>query len=102
MDLEFFDHPDPFLHAAGALLHAEPVLGSVIASVTERTARELAEGEDSWTPLGTDFPRWWAVVRDEHGAAVSAAMRTAPFAPFPTFSLPMDDEAAGRLARALH
>ena len=37
--LEFFDAPQPFLEAAGKLLAAEPVLGSVIASVTARTAR---------------------------------------------------------------
>ncbi len=29
-------------------------------------------------------------------------MRTAPFRPHPTFSVPMDDEAATALAAALH
>ena len=37
--LEFFESPQAFLDAAGDLLAAEPVLGSVIASVTARTAR---------------------------------------------------------------
>ena len=46
--------------------------------------------------------RWWVVVRDDSGAAVSAAMRTAPFKPHPIFSLPMADEAARALAAALH
>lgn len=102
MDLEFFDAPRSFLDAAGDLLAAEPVLGSVIASVTERTARELAAGQDSWAEVGAPFERWWVVVRDESGAVVSAAMRTAPFRPYPTFALPMSDEAAHAVAAALH
>ncbi|HSU03288.1 MAG TPA: GNAT family N-acetyltransferase [Nocardioides sp.] len=102
MDLEFFDAPQPFLDTAGPLLASEPVLGSVIASVTERTAREVAEGRDSWAEVDAPFARWWVVVRDDSGAAVSAAMRTAPFKPHPSFSLPMDDDAARALAAALH
>ncbi len=102
MDLEFFDVPRPFLDAAGDLLAAEPVLGSVIASVSERTARELAAGHDSWTEVGAPFERWWVVVRDDAGDVVSAAMRTAPFKPYPTFALPMSDEAARAVAAALH
>ena len=78
MELEFFDTPQPFLDVAAPLLAADPVLGSVIASVTERTAREVAAGEDSWTPVGAPFERWWVVVRDASGEVVSAAMRTAP------------------------
>lgn len=102
MDLEFFDAPQPFLDAAGGLLAAEPVLGSVIASFTERTARELADGRDSWAEVGAPFARWWAIVRDDSGAVVSAVMRTAPFKPHPTFALPMTDEAARALAVAVH
>lgn len=102
MELEFFDTPRPFLDAAGELLAAEPVLGSVIASVSERTARELADGHDSWAGVGAPFERWWVVVRDTAGEVVSAAMRTAPFKPYPTFSLPMTDAAARALAAALH
>lgn len=102
MELEFFDTPRPFLDAAGALLAQDPVLGSVIASVSERTARELADGHDSWAGVGAPFARWWVVVRDDAGAVVSAAMRTAPFRPHPTFAMPMDDEAARALAEALH
>lgn len=100
--LEFFDAPGPFLEAAGGLLAAEPVLGSVIASVTERTARELADGHDSWAGADAPFARWWVVVRDADGVAVSATMRTAPFKPYPTFALPMSDAAARELAVALH
>ena len=102
MDLEFFDTPRPFLDAAGALLAQDPVLGSVIASVSERTARELADGHDSWAGVDAPFARWWVVVRDDAGAVVSAAMRTAPFRPHPTFAMPMDEEAARALAAALH
>lgn len=102
MALEFFDAPQPFLDVAAPLLAADPVLGSVIASVTERTAREVAAGHDSWTELGAPFERWWVVVRDASGEVVSAAMRTAPFAPYPTFSMPMVEEAAIDLAAALH
>lgn len=102
MELEFVDHPQSFLDAAGGLLAAEPVLGSVIASVTERTVRELGRGVDSWSPAKAPFARWWAVLRDDTGTVVSAVMRTAPFEPWPTFGLPMDDAAARLLARALH
>lgn len=102
MELEFFDTPRPFLDAAGGLLAHDPVLGSVIASVSERTARELAEGHDSWAGVDAPFARWWVVVRDDAGAVVSAAMRTAPFRPHPTFAMPMDEEAARALAAALH
>ena len=102
MELEFFDTPRPFLDAAGGLLAQDPVLGSVIASVSERTARELADGHDSWAGVDAPFARWWVVVRDDAGAVVSAAMRTAPFRPHPTFAMPMDEEAARALAAALH
>jgi GNAT superfamily N-acetyltransferase len=100
--LEFFDDPRPFLDAAGQLLGTDPVLGSVIASVSERTARELADGHDSWAGVGAPFERWWLVVRDPAGEVVSAVMRTAPFKPYPTFAMPMPDAAARALAAALH
>jgi predicted GNAT family acetyltransferase len=100
--LEFHDAPGPFLAAAGGLLAAEPVLGSVIASVSQRIERELAEGRDSWAEADAEFQRWWLVVRDPSGRAVSAAMRTAPFRPHPTFALPMSDGASRALATALH
>src|SRR5690242_4610283 len=101
MELEFFDTPQPFLDVAGDLLAAQPVLGSVIASFTARTAREVADGIDSWAEVDAGFPRWWVVVRED-GEVVSAAMRTAPFKPHPTFALPMSDDAARALAVALH
>jgi GNAT superfamily N-acetyltransferase len=100
--LEFFESPQAFLDAAGDLLAAEPVLGSVIASVTSRAVREVADGSDSWAEVAAPFPRWWLAVRDGEGEVVSAAMRTAPFKPYPTFALPMPEEAARALAVALH
>ena len=102
MELQFFDDPQAFLDAAGPLLATEPVLGSVIAGVTERTPRELADGIDSWADVGAPFARWWVVVRDGSSEVVSTTMRTAPFTPYPTFSLPMADDAAVALAGALH
>lgn len=101
-ELEFFDAPQPFLDAAGDVLASDPVLGSVIASVSERTARELEDGRDSWAEVGAPFERWWLVVRDGSGAVASAAMRTAPFKPHPTFAMPMADGAVRALAAALH
>jgi hypothetical protein len=102
MELEFFDAPQPFVDAAGDLLASDPVLGSVLASVTERIARELTGGRDSWAEVHAHFERWWLVVRDGSGEVVSAAMRTAPFKPYPTFAMPMADDAARALAVALH
>lgn len=101
MDLEFFDRPQPFLDAAGPVLAAEPVLGSVIASFTERLARQVAEGVDSWADVDAGFDRWWLVVR-ERGEVVGAVMRTAPFPPHPSFSLPLSDEAARAVAASVH
>ncbi|SEB45342.1 Predicted acetyltransferase, GNAT family [Nocardioides exalbidus] len=100
--LEFFDAPQSFLDQAGEVLAAEPVLGSVIASVSERTAREIADGIDSWADVDAPFERWWVVVRDGAGTPVSAAMRTAPFRPYPSFSMPMPEAAARLLATAVH
>ena len=102
MRLEFFTDPAEFLAVAGDLLAADPVLGTVIATVSDRTARELADGIDSWTEVGAPFAQWWLVVRAGSGVVVSAAMRTAPFKPYPIFCLPMADEAARALAAALH
>lgn len=100
--LEFFDDPGCFLDAAGGLLAAEPLLGSVIATVTTRIAEEVAAGEDSWTEVGAPFDRWWAVVRDDSGDVVGAMMRTAPFAPYPVYTLPLAPDVAVSVARVLH
>lgn len=91
--LEFVTDPAAFLEAASAHLAADPVVTTVIASVTERLARQPQP----------DLPYcWWLLVRDDSGAVVGVAMRTAPFAPHPLYVLPMPDDAAVALARSLH
>jgi GNAT superfamily N-acetyltransferase len=91
--LAFTDDAGEFLAAAAGHLAADPVLTTVIATVTERIA---ARG-------GADAPyRWWALARDGEGEVVGVAMRTAPFEPFPAYVLTMPDETAVALARALH
>ena len=102
MPLELFDDPRPFLDAAGSLLAQQAVLGSVIATVSEREARQREAGRSLGADHDLPFEPWWLVVRDDAGRPVSAAMRTAPFAPYPTFSLPMDAAAATELAAVLH
>jgi RimJ/RimL family protein N-acetyltransferase len=96
--LDFLDDPAAFLDAAGEHLAADPVQGTVVATVAERMLREQADGVEP--PAG--FPSWWLVVRDAAGAVVSAGMRTAPFAPHPAYLLPMPEEAAAQVARVLH
>lgn len=94
MDLEFTDDPAHFLDAASAHLAADPVLTTVIATVTQRMARSGGSPDAPY--------EWWLVVRDDDGAVVGTAMRTAPFAPYPLYVLAMPDDAALALARALH
>ncbi len=96
-DLLFHDEPAAFLRDAGDHLRVEPVVSTVVATVAERAVREDAAGV-----VPTEPYRWWAVARDDHGTVVGAAMRTAPFAPYPVFVLPMPDDAAVGLARLLH
>jgi len=91
------EDPAVFLGAAADRLAADPVVSTVIATVTQR----LLESDQRGRPRG-DHPRWWAIVRDDAGAVVGVAMRTAPFAPYPVYVLPMPDDAAVRLARLLH
>ncbi|WP_028642522.1 GNAT family N-acetyltransferase [Nocardioides sp. URHA0020] len=95
--LEFYDDPSAFLDAAEPHLAADPVLTTVIASVTRRHVSDDAQGR----PRG-EHPRWWVAARDAAGAVVGVAMRTAPFEPHPVYALPMPDDAARALARALH
>ncbi|SBT42981.1 GNAT family N-acetyltransferase [Micromonospora auratinigra] len=95
-ELWFCTDPAEFLATAGEHLAADPVVGTVVATVAERMARQQADG------IAPPERVWWLVVRDAAGAVVGAAMRSAPFAPYPPFLLPMPDEAAVALARALH
>ena len=69
-----------------------------MATVTSRYRDQRDAGEQP----PTDRPEWWAVVRDDDGEIVGLAMRTARTPPYPMFVLPMPDEAAVALARAIH
>jgi RimJ/RimL family protein N-acetyltransferase len=92
-ELQFFDDPRAFLDVAEEHLSADPVLNTVVSTVTHRAAEDgLSVGED---------PRWWVTV-SEAGRVVGVAMRTAPAPPHPLFVLPMPEEGAVALARALH
>lgn len=92
LTVEFVTDPADFLKAAGAYLEARPVETNVVATIA---ARSVIHGSG-------DVPHFWfAVVRDG-GAVVGAAMRTAPFAPYPLFVCPMPEQAASLLARLLH
>lgn len=90
--------PAAFLAEAGEHLAADPVVTTVVATVTRRAADDDARG----VPPAGRHPRWWAVVRDADGTVVGATMRTAPFAPHPAYVLPMPAPAARTLARVLH
>ena len=95
--LEFTEDPRDFLVRAGGLLEADPVLSTVVASVTARAVADVEAGEPAPT-----HPRWWLTVTDEEtGEPVSVVMRTAPFAPHPLFVMPMPDAAARQVAAAL-
>src|SRR3954464_8363297 len=86
--LQFYTDPGDFLAAAGDHLAADPVVGTVVTTLAHRLLSRQADG--AVQPVRD----WWLVVRDESGAVVGTGMRTAPFAPYPLFLLPMPDEAA--------
>lgn len=96
MTVQFFDDPAEFLTVAGPVLAADPVVSSAVATVSDRMAREQADGV-----ARPDGPRWWAVITDGD-TTIGMAMRTAPQPPYPAFLLPMPDTAARQLATALH
>jgi GNAT superfamily N-acetyltransferase len=90
--LEFFDEPGAFLRAAGELLRAEPVLTTVVATVSQRAlAGRIGP---------TSYPRWWVTVT-EGGRVTAVGMRTAPGAPSPPYLTDMSPVAARTLAAAL-
>ena len=93
--LQFCTDPGEFLAVAGDYLAARPVVSTVVTTVAHRLLAQQADG------IAQPGPNWWLVVWSE-SAVVGAGMRTAPFAPYPPFLLPMPDEAAVALARALH
>jgi hypothetical protein len=93
--LQFCADPGEFLAAAGDYLAASPVVSTVVTTVAHRA---LAQQADGIVPPGRT---WWLVVRND-SAVVGAGMRTAAFAPYPPFLLPMPGQAAVALARTLH
>ena len=97
-DVEFTTDPALFLAAAEQHLAADPVVTTVVATVTSRHRDE----RDAGIAPPADRPQWWAVVRDAGGEVAGLAMRTARTPPHPMFVLPMADEAALVLARAIH
>lgn len=94
--LRFFSDPSDFLAAAGDHLAADPVVSTVVTTVAHRLLSRQADG------IERHVRDWWLVVSNESGTVVGAGMRTAQYAPYPLFLLPMPDEAAVALARALH
>src|SRR5690349_5944748 len=90
--LQFLADPADFLAAAGAYLAADPVVNTVVTTVAHRQVAEPARSERDW----------WLIVTDDVGAVVGAGMRSARFAPYPAFLLPMPDAAAVSLAHAWH
>jgi predicted GNAT family acetyltransferase len=97
VSVELLTDPVAFLAVTGEHLAADPVVTTVIASVT---ARAVAADERGMPP--GDHPRWWVAVRDGAGRVVGVGMRTAPFQPHPLYVLDMPEEGAVALARVLH
>ena len=95
--LEFFDDPAAFLDAAGDRLAADPLTGTVMATVTSRARDEDAAGIERDLAV----PRWWVLARGDDGRIEGLAMRTAPFPPYPMFLLELPDWAVDPLVAAL-
>ncbi len=98
--LDFTDDPRAFLVAAEPVLAADPVLTTVVSTATTRAIAD----DEAGVVRPNDHPRWWVSTRigGPGSEVVGVAMRTAPFAPYPMFVLPMPEAAAVGLARALH
>jgi GNAT superfamily N-acetyltransferase len=95
--LEFTEDPREFLLRSGGLLEADPVLGTVVASVTAHAVAELERGDP---PPG--YPRWWLTVEEEEtGRPIGVVMRTAPFVPYPLYVLPLPEPVLPLVAEAL-
>ena len=94
--LRFYADPAEFLASAGDYLVANPVVSTVVTTVANRLLAQRADG------LAQPDRNWWLVISDASGVVTGAGMRTAPFAPYPVFLLPMPDRAAVALARVLH
>lgn len=91
--IEFVADATAFLQVAGEWLAARPVEATVVTTVAHHEVRDGA---------GSGHPHWWAVARDPDAGVVGAAMRTAPFAPYPAYVLSMPEADALELARRVH
>jgi predicted GNAT family acetyltransferase len=96
-ELVFTEDPNEFRDLAADHLAVDPVVTTVVSTVTDRAIDQARRGLPA-----PAYPRWWLAVRDSSGEVVGAAMRTAPFAPHPLFVLPMPEAAAVAIAEALH
>jgi GNAT superfamily N-acetyltransferase len=94
--LSFTEDPAAFLKHAAEFLAADPLLNTVVTTVTARAVAEDEAGRPR-----PEHPRWWVTVNDTDDRVIGVAMRTAPFRPYPLYVLPMPDEAAVLLARTL-
>ena len=95
--VELYEDPAAFLAVAETVLGGEPVLTTVMATVTRRAVENGG--------VVSRGPVWWAAVREgpgERSPVVGVAMRTAPVAPYWVYTLPMPSDGARALARALH
>ena len=73
------------------------MLGTVVATATAKAVEQVEAGEPA-----PAHPQWWLTVVDEaSGEPVGVVMRTAPFAPYPLYVLPLPDGAAQQVAAAL-
>lgn len=94
--LQFWTDPAKFLATAEDHLAADPVTSTVVTTMAHRVLSQRAGG------VAQPDRNWWLVVSDQSGAVIGAAMRTATFAPYPPFLLPMPDDASVALANVLH
>lgn len=94
--VELFDDPAAVLAVTEDLLAADPVVSSVVASVTQHAARTFTPGS-----ARPEHPMWWAVVRDARDAVVALSMRTMPQPPHTVWVPALPDDAARLLARTV-
>lgn len=93
-EIELHTDPAAVLAAAGDLLAADPLVQSVVASVTHQAARTFTPGAPR-----PPHPMWWAVVREAGGGVVGVAMRTMPRVPHTVWVPALPGDAARLLAR---
>lgn len=95
-DVWFTQNAAEFLERAGGHLAVDPVKGTVVTTAAHRHAAAAERGEDPRKPYA-----WFAVITARDGEIAGAAMRTAPFSPYPPYLLDMPDGAAVALADAV-